>query len=117
MIQNDSLTFTQRLKACLDTIIDDCQSGFMQGRHISNNIRLILDLIDYKDYITDNSYILFIDIYKAFDTIKHSFLFDVLDFLAFVNTTKEQYKLCIVTAIVQLNFRGEQLIYLTYLMV
>ena len=59
LINNDtklfSHIFAQRLKACLDTIIDDCQSGFMQGRHISNNIRLILDLIDYKDYITDNS--------------------------------------------------------------
>ena len=36
-----------------DTITDDCQSGFMQGRPNSNNICLILDLIDYKDYITE----------------------------------------------------------------
>ncbi len=31
----------------------------MKGRHISNNIRLILDLIDYNEFITDNSSILF----------------------------------------------------------
>lgn len=87
LINNDAKLlahiFAQRIKLCLDTIIDDSQSGFMQGRHISNNIRLILDLIDYKDLITDNSYILFIDIYKAFDTVTHDFLFDVLDFFWF----------------------------------
>ena len=47
LIYNDvkllSLSFAQRLKPCLQTIIDDCQSGFMSGRHISNNVRLILD--------------------------------------------------------------------------
>lgn len=89
LINNDAKLmahiFAQRIKLCLDTVIDDSQSGFMQGRHISNNIRLILDLIDYKDndYITDNSYILFIDIYKAFDTVKREFLFDLLDFFGF----------------------------------
>lgn len=89
LINNDAKVlahiFAQRIKICLDTIIDDIQSGFMQGRHISNNIRLILDLIDYEPYIglTDNSYILFIDIYKAFDTVKHNFLFDLLDFFGF----------------------------------
>lgn len=87
LINNDvkllAHVFAQRIKLCLDTIIDDSQSGFMQGRHISNNIRLILDLIDYKDYINDNSYILFIDIYKAFDTVQHDFLFNLLEFFGF----------------------------------
>lgn len=51
--------FAQRKKLSLETIIDDIQSGFMQGWHTSNNIRFILDLIDYKDSIPNNSYILF----------------------------------------------------------
>ena len=75
-----SLTFARRLKPCLQTIIDDCQSGFMSGRHISNNVCLILDLTDYREFIDDNSLTLFIDYYKAFDTIEHSFLFNTLDF-------------------------------------
>ncbi len=78
-----SLVSTQRLKPCLQTLIDDCQSGFMTGRHISNNVRLILDLIDYHELIEDNSFILFIDFYKAFDTIEHSFLFKTLEFFGF----------------------------------
>lgn len=85
MTQNCWLTFfAQRIKLCLDTFIDDSQSGFMQGLHISNDIQLILDLIDYKDYITDNCCIIIIDIYtQTFDTVKHDFLFDLLDLLGF----------------------------------
>ena len=73
LINNDAkllaLIFAQRLKLCLHSIIDDCQSAFMSGRHIGNNITLFLDLVDYRDYINENSYIFFVDYYKAFDTV------------------------------------------------
>ncbi len=56
----------------------------MKGRHISNNIRLILDLIDYNEFITDNSSILFfVDFFKAFDTIDHNFMMETLHFLGY----------------------------------
>lgn len=65
LISNDAnllaLIFSQRLKPCLDTIIDNCQSGFMKGRHISNNICLVLDLTDYNELLSDNSFILSMD--------------------------------------------------------
>lgn len=42
LINNDAkllpLVFTQTPKLCLQTLIDDCQSGFMMGRQISNNV-------------------------------------------------------------------------------
>ncbi len=53
--------------------------------YISNNIRLILDLIDYKEFITDNSCILFVDFFKAFDTIDHNFMLETLIFLVLEN--------------------------------
>ncbi len=59
--------FAKRLKHGLEDIIDEAQTGFIQGRHISNNIRLILDMVDYNEYISDNSLILFVDFHKAFD--------------------------------------------------
>ena len=58
----------KRLKNVLDPIIDETQSGFMRKRHISNNIRLVLDLIDYSSLCSDDSLIFFLDFYKAFDT-------------------------------------------------
>lgn len=64
--------FTKRLKMVLDYIIDETQSGFMRCRHISNNIRLVLDLIDYPDLYSDEAYILFLDFRKAFDKIEHN---------------------------------------------
>lgn len=64
-----------RFKKVLNKIIDENQSGFMKNRCISNNIRLILDLIDYSELTSDKSFILFLDFFKAFDTVEHPFLF------------------------------------------
>lgn len=87
LINNDakllSAIFAERLKLCLDKIIDDCQSGFMRGRYIGNNIRLVLDLIDYNFLIHEESYILLVDYYKAFDSVDHSFLMETLGFFGF----------------------------------
>lgn len=87
LLNNDckifALIFGKRLKAALENIIDEEQSGFMSGRNIHNNIRLILDMIDYEYFIPDESLILFIDFYKAFDTIEHGFIFKVIEFLGF----------------------------------
>ncbi len=47
---------------------------FLKGRNISNNIRFVLDLLDYANSVHSNSLILFLDFYKAFDTIEHQFL-------------------------------------------
>ncbi len=46
------------------------QSGFMHD-HLS---RIILDMIDYIHFIEDDSFVLFIDFYKAFDTAIHDCL-------------------------------------------
>lgn len=37
---------SKRIKYLLDSIIDEAQSGFISNRHISNNIRLVLDILD-----------------------------------------------------------------------
>lgn len=47
-----ALVLAKRLKLILNNIIDECQSGFMHQRHISNNICLIFDLLDYPDLIS-----------------------------------------------------------------
>lgn len=64
--------FAKRLKMGLAEMIDEEQSGFMPGRWIINNVRLILDLLDYNEYIAEDSLVLFVDFYKAFDTVNHT---------------------------------------------
>lgn len=80
-----TLAYANRLKSKLDTIISDSQSGFMKDRSIHNNIRLVIDLLDYKHLIDDDGFILFLDFYKAFDSIEHPFIFQCLKLLGFGN--------------------------------
>uniref|UniRef100_A0A3B3HNI1 Reverse transcriptase domain-containing protein n=1 Tax=Oryzias latipes TaxID=8090 RepID=A0A3B3HNI1_ORYLA len=78
-----ALVYAQRLKSNLHEIISETQSGFMKNRHISNNIRLILDLLDYSEHIDSEALILFLDFYKAFDTVEHPFLYNALKLFGF----------------------------------
>ncbi len=64
LLNNDykilAMIFAKKIKCVLNDIIDECQSGFMTDRLISNNIRLILDILDYSDLIPDDSLLIFI---------------------------------------------------------
>ncbi len=55
-------------------------------------------MIDYNDYILDDSLILFIDFYKAFDTISHQFMTRIIQFYGFgerlLKVDKTLYKGC-----------------------
>lgn len=62
--------FANRLRVGIEDIVSDTQSGFIRGRSRHNNIRLILD---YNYLIEDKSLILFLDFFKAFDSIEHRF--------------------------------------------
>lgn len=79
LLNNDykimALMLARRIKDVLDNVIDETQSGFMKNRHISNNLRLVFDILDYSDLIQDDSFILLLDFYKAFDSVEHEFIF------------------------------------------
>lgn len=66
--------YSIRLGMGLKNIIEECQTAFVKGRNIHNHTRLILDLLDKSDYIKTKSYVLFLDFFKAFDTVEHPFL-------------------------------------------
>ncbi len=48
----------------------------MKGRHISSNIRLVIDLVQYSILLYGDPLILFLDFRKTFDTVSHNFIFD-----------------------------------------
>ncbi len=78
-----ALIFAKRMKNALNEIIDETQCGFMKGRHISSNIRLVIDLVQYSNLLNGDPLILFLDFRKAFDTVSHNFIFDSLKFFGF----------------------------------
>lgn len=73
-----ALVYANRLKLVLRKLVEEYQSAFLKGRYIQNHIRLILDMIDYPSMIQSDSLILFIDFFKAFNTMKHEYIFSVL---------------------------------------
>ena len=68
-----------RLKLCLNEIINEDQTGFMKGRNIGSNIRTIINLIEYCDSNDIPGSIVLLDIEKAFDSVEHDYLFKVLE--------------------------------------
>lgn len=77
LLNNDykiiAICLAKKLKETLNDIMT--QSGLMTGRHITNNIRLVLDILDYSELIEDESFIIFLDFYKAFDSLQHIYVY------------------------------------------
>ena len=82
-----------RLKRVISHLINSDQSGFIKGRTIATNIRLIPDVIDKLNNDVTEGAAIFIDFKKAFDSFSHTFLNMVLkkfnfgtSFIKWVNT-------------------------------
>ena len=72
-----------RIKKILPSIIDDSQTGFVKGRYIGENIRVLLDILSITEETEIPGLLFFADFEKAFDSINHKFLLDTLQFLNF----------------------------------
>ena len=64
-----------RLKTVIYKFISPDQTGYIQGRFIGQNIRVIKDIIDMIEEENTETALLFLDFKKAFDTVNHDFLF------------------------------------------
>ncbi|KAK3104781.1 hypothetical protein FSP39_009989 [Pinctada imbricata] len=84
-----------RLKPVLDTLISKEQTGFLHGRYIGENTRLIYDILNHTEKNNIPGLLLFIDFEKAFDSISWHFLHKVLDFFNFGYSFKRWIKFSI----------------------
>ena len=64
-----------RLKGTLDSVISQCQTGFIKGRLISENTRLVYDIMHYTDMKQIPGLLMLIDFEKAFDSLSWTFLY------------------------------------------
>ena len=72
-------TVSNRIKKkYMSNIIENSQTGFIKGRYIGENIRLIQETIEKLEEEEQPGLLLFADFEKAFDSISHDFIFNCL---------------------------------------
>ena len=76
-------------KPTLQYLISKEQTGFIAGRYIGENTRLIYDILNYTENENIPGLLLFIDFEKAFDSVSWKFLHSVLDFFNFGDSFKK----------------------------
>ena len=81
-----------RVKEVLPEIINNTQTGYVEGRFIGENIRFISDILNFTIDQDIEGIALFIDFQKAFDSLEWEYLFKVLDTFQFGSDFKTWVK-------------------------
>ena len=88
-----SAVISNRLKIVLHNLIHEDQKGFIAGRFIGENIRLIYDVLFETKNQNIPGLLLSIDFEKAFDTVSWKFISKTLDYFNFGDSVKKWIKL------------------------
>ena len=72
-----------RIESILSSLIHSDQTGFIKGRFIDQNVRLLNDIMEYTEAKNHPGILLFIDFRKAFDTIEWNFLLKCIELCNF----------------------------------
>ena len=81
-----SSCLASRMKSVLPLIIHDSQKGFMKGRFIGENIRLLYDTLLLTEKENIPGLLLMVDFEKAFDSVSWLFIEKALHFFNFPNS-------------------------------
>ena len=68
----------KRIESSLPNTIHSDQTGFIKGRYIGQNVRLLNNLMEYTEVNKLPGILLFIDFRKAFDTLEWKFIHNTL---------------------------------------
>jgi hypothetical protein len=71
-------TIALRLNVVLDNLICPCQSAYIPGRNITNNVRILKTYRKYANVHGKQFSIVSLDARKAFDSVDHSYISEVL---------------------------------------
>ena len=64
-----STAIANRLKNVLDILITKTQSGFLKGRFIGENTRLVYDIMHYLEYNDLSGQLMLVDFQNVFDSV------------------------------------------------
>ena len=73
----------QRIETILSSLIHSDQTGFIKGRFIGQNVRLLNDIMEHTEAKNLPGILLFIDFRKAFDTIEWNFIHKCIELYNF----------------------------------
>jgi len=98
-------SIANRLKPCLQTLISKDQTGFVSGRYIGENTRLLYDIMNYTENNKIPGLIMMIDFEKAFDSLSFDCIEQTLNLFNFGQSFKRLISifLKITQSSVQLN--------------
>lgn len=98
-----SAAIASRIKTVLPKIISENQTGFMKGRFIGENTRMLYDILKYTQDKKIPGLLLLIDFEKAFDSVAWVFVYKTLKFFNFgpniislIKLLNEDVKLCVI---------------------
>ncbi len=83
-----AFVLARRLQKIIAKLISKEQSAYIKGRYIGENIRLLLDVMEYCDKTNESGILLFLDFQKAFDSLEWKFIELVLEVWFSVNIQK-----------------------------
>ena len=86
-----SKALVKRMEQYLPKLIHSDQTGFVNGRYIGQNIRLLSDIMDFLDSKKCQGIFQFVDFEKAFDTLEWSFISKTLEAFNFGNNFKKWF--------------------------
>ena len=75
-----------RIKSTLHKLIHSDQTGFIAGRYIGENTRLIYNIMQYTEENNIPGLLLSVDSEKAFDSVSWPFIYKVMEFFGFGNS-------------------------------
>ena len=86
-----SKVLAKRMEQHLPKLIHSDQTGFVSGRYIGQNIRLLSDIMEFSESKNFQGILLFVDFEKAFDTLEWSFISKTLEVFNFGNKFKKWF--------------------------
>ena len=88
-----SKAIAKRIEPTLPNLIHSDQTGFVKGRYIGENIRLISDIMEYTSLQNLPGILTSLDFRKAFDSIEWPFIMKTLDHFNFGSDIKRWIKI------------------------
>jgi len=88
-----SKCISNRIQTVIDTLIHTDQTGFLKGRNISDNVRLLYDILHETKEQNLPGAILLIDFEKAFDSVSLPFILSTMQRFGFKDSIQKWVKL------------------------